>query len=352
MSAASRLATPTPPALADRVARLDWAGIGEALDAQGFATTPALLDAAECDALAALYPEEAPFRSRVVMQRHNFGRGEYKYFRYPLPPDIDALRHAIYPRLVPIANRWSERLNDATRFPAGARRVSCAVPRGGTATPDAAAPQIRRGRLQLPSPGSLRGADLPAPDDHPARRARRRVRRRRVPHRRATAAGTVEGRGRAITARRGGDLRGAPSSGAGHARQPTASTSATASAGSARGNAAASASFSTMPANQPGSREITGGHGKSRCIRSLARSSGVVLRRRPDGHYGGDTTSIPMTTIRDPFITIGSALVSRWDAVLPVHPIDRMAFEVAADGGSDGRKEEPFANLRRKVRIA
>ena len=116
MSAAPRIADSTP-SLADRVARLDWTSIAAALDASGFATTPALLDADECRALAALYPQEAPFRSRVVMQRHNFGRGEYKYFRYPLPATIEELRQAIYPRLAPIANRWHERLGETTRFP-------------------------------------------------------------------------------------------------------------------------------------------------------------------------------------------------------------------------------------------
>ena len=100
----------------DRLARLDWAGIEAALDAQGYATTLPLLDAAGCRALSALYGQEAPFRSRVVMQRHGFGRGEYKYFRYPLPAAVDELRRAIYPRLAPTANRWRERLKDGAPF--------------------------------------------------------------------------------------------------------------------------------------------------------------------------------------------------------------------------------------------
>ncbi len=78
---------------------------------------PALLDPQECRALAALYPEDAPFRSRVVMQRHAFGRGEYKYLRYPLPPLVEALRQALYPRLAPLANLWHERLGEENRFP-------------------------------------------------------------------------------------------------------------------------------------------------------------------------------------------------------------------------------------------
>ena len=67
-----------------------------------------MLTRRECGGLAALYPKEEAFRSRVVMQRHAFGRGEYKYFRYPLPGRIEALRQAIYPHLAPIANRWRE----------------------------------------------------------------------------------------------------------------------------------------------------------------------------------------------------------------------------------------------------
>jgi hypothetical protein len=103
--------------IAGRVAAVDWTAAEEALDRDGFATLPALLGAEECRALAALYREDAPFRSRVVMQRHAFGRGEYKYLRYPLPPLVEALRQALYPCLVPLANRWHERLGEAGRFP-------------------------------------------------------------------------------------------------------------------------------------------------------------------------------------------------------------------------------------------
>ena len=95
----------------------DWADIERALDARGHAVLPGLLAAAQCDALAALYPMEAYYRSRIVMARHGFGRGEYKYFAYPLPPLVDALRHALYPRLVPVANRWNRQLGIDTRYP-------------------------------------------------------------------------------------------------------------------------------------------------------------------------------------------------------------------------------------------
>ena len=96
---------------------VDWREIAASLDERGYATTPPLLRREECGALAALYPREEVFRSRVVMQRHAFGRGEYKYFKYPLPGVVEGLRQAIYPRLAPIANRWRERLREEGRFP-------------------------------------------------------------------------------------------------------------------------------------------------------------------------------------------------------------------------------------------
>jgi hypothetical protein len=95
----------------------DWTAAAEALDTQGWAVLPGLLDPLECDAIAASYDEDAMFRSRVVMARHGFGRGEYRYFAYPLPGRIQALRSALYPHLAPIANRWHERMALERRFP-------------------------------------------------------------------------------------------------------------------------------------------------------------------------------------------------------------------------------------------
>jgi hypothetical protein len=100
------------------IAALDWGRIVNDLDADGCATTGVLLPAANCAALAALYAEDAPFRSRVVMARHGFGRGEYKYFAYPLPAAITALRTALYPPLAEIANRWNEATALDARYPA------------------------------------------------------------------------------------------------------------------------------------------------------------------------------------------------------------------------------------------
>jgi hypothetical protein len=87
------------------------------LAANGYTTLPAL-DAATCRELAALYDDDSRFRSRVVMQRHNFGRGEYKYLAYPLPEPVAALRTALYPPLAAIANQWRATLHEAGRFPA------------------------------------------------------------------------------------------------------------------------------------------------------------------------------------------------------------------------------------------
>jgi hypothetical protein len=105
--------------LSGRVAALDWSRIETALDAEGAATTGVLLSPAECAALEALYDGEDPglFRSRVVMAKHGFGRGEYKYFAAPLPEPVAALRAALYPRLMPLANRWHAAMGLEPRFP-------------------------------------------------------------------------------------------------------------------------------------------------------------------------------------------------------------------------------------------
>jgi hypothetical protein len=104
--------------IAERVASLAWNRIAEDLDRYGCAVTGPLLSAAECASLAALYPRDANFRSRIVMRRHGFGSGEYKYFSYPLPAAVAALRAALYPRLAPLANRWNERMGSKPRYPA------------------------------------------------------------------------------------------------------------------------------------------------------------------------------------------------------------------------------------------
>ena len=107
MTAGLRLAK-SGPALArvsERVAGLDWDRIAQSLDAVGYATTGPLLHSDECAGLVASYPADKGFRSRVIMARHGFGRGEYKYFDYPLPQLVSQLRTAFYPQLAEFANR-------------------------------------------------------------------------------------------------------------------------------------------------------------------------------------------------------------------------------------------------------
>jgi len=103
--------------IAHRIAAVDWPAVEDSLDRRGHATLPGVLAPAECAALAALYDNDARFRSRVVMRRHNFGEGEYKYLNYPLPREVEALRQACYPRLVPVANRWRAALRESGQFP-------------------------------------------------------------------------------------------------------------------------------------------------------------------------------------------------------------------------------------------
>jgi hypothetical protein len=103
--------------ITDRIEALDWEGVSQALDAQGNAVLGRLLSPDECRAVAGLYRDESHFRSRVVMARHGYGRGEYKYFSYPLPQVVADLRSALYPRLAPIATHWSAALDSDVRYP-------------------------------------------------------------------------------------------------------------------------------------------------------------------------------------------------------------------------------------------
>ena len=100
-----------------RVAAYDWEELKAELDAYGCAVLPKLLAPAECRAIAALYPDESHFRSRVVMARHGFGKGEYRYFHYPLPDLLGGLRTALYPRLAGVANQWNSRMGIDERYP-------------------------------------------------------------------------------------------------------------------------------------------------------------------------------------------------------------------------------------------
>lgn len=95
----------------------DPAALGAALDRDGYAIVPGVLPADLCAALAAGYDDDAAFRSRVVMARHGFGQGEYRYYAYPLPEPVATLRAVFYPLLQPIAERWAATLGEATRYP-------------------------------------------------------------------------------------------------------------------------------------------------------------------------------------------------------------------------------------------
>jgi uncharacterized protein len=106
-----------PPDIGARVAAMDWGQAANDLDAYGCTVLKGLLTVEECGALATLYPDDSHFRSRVVMGRHGFGRGEYKYFSYPLPGLIAKLRPALYANLYGIANRWNEAMGIDIRYP-------------------------------------------------------------------------------------------------------------------------------------------------------------------------------------------------------------------------------------------
>src|SRR5262245_281651 len=104
--------------VAARVRRYDWPAIRTSLNADGWARLPALLNARECASMQALYPQAQLFRSTIDMARHNFGRGEYRYFAAPLPPLVAALRSALYEPLAVTAREWAARLRrDPEQFP-------------------------------------------------------------------------------------------------------------------------------------------------------------------------------------------------------------------------------------------
>jgi hypothetical protein len=105
------------PDISERIAAIDWQSVVANLDADGYAVIDALLSHQECTALAESYQSESLFRSTVVMARHGFGRGEYKYFCSPLPQLVASLRAALYPRLCGIANRWNTAMNLPVRYP-------------------------------------------------------------------------------------------------------------------------------------------------------------------------------------------------------------------------------------------
>jgi uncharacterized protein len=117
MNALAKIAAAPGGEARERVARCDWDVIDAELGAYGCAVLQKLLGARECETIAALYDDEKHFRSHIHMARHGFGRGEYRYFKYPLPALIADLRAALYPHLASIANAWNERMRIAIRYP-------------------------------------------------------------------------------------------------------------------------------------------------------------------------------------------------------------------------------------------
>ncbi len=113
----------------------NWADAVESLDAQGSALLKHVLTPGECDELASLYSNDALFRSRVVMSRHGFGRGEYKYFQYPLPALVAELRTSFYPHLAPIANRWNSEMGIEIQYPESHAEFLDRCHRAGQAKP-------------------------------------------------------------------------------------------------------------------------------------------------------------------------------------------------------------------------
>ena len=100
-----------------RIQGLDWPGLWESIQQNGFALTPVVLTASECKELVGLYAGDKGFRSHIIMARYRFGRGDYKYFEYPLPPIVQEIRESSFPQLVSVANRWNEHLGVKDRFP-------------------------------------------------------------------------------------------------------------------------------------------------------------------------------------------------------------------------------------------
>jgi hypothetical protein len=167
---------------------IDWSAAQNDLNASGFSILPQILSPADRTSFTNLYDDDANFRSRVVMARHGYGKGEYKYFSYPLPKLVTDLRAALYPPLAQIANDWNEALKKRPALPGGPRRIFGALPRCGAGAADAIAAALRRGRLQLSASGPLWRACLSVAGGLPVVRAGTRFRGRRIrPHRTAPA---------------------------------------------------------------------------------------------------------------------------------------------------------------------
>ena len=176
---------------AGRTLAVDWTGGGARSRCQGFAVLPKLLTPAECKDLSGYYSDNSRFRSRIDMTRHGFGRGEYKYFSYPLPDLIADLRTALYPPLAAVANRWNAAMGIDVRYPDAHAEFLERCHRAGQMRPTPLLLQVCSRRLQLPAPGRLRRARFPVAGRHTACGARPRFLRRRIRADRAASANAI-----------------------------------------------------------------------------------------------------------------------------------------------------------------
>lgn len=180
---------------ARRVGGIDWNRVSADLDADGCARAGKLLTVPECRALASLYEHDDAFRNRVVMARHGFGQGEYRYMAYPLPEAVQALRETLYPALAAIANRWRETLGESGRLPPTLAEYLDRCRRAGQARPTPLILKYERGdfnclhqdlygelvfplqmTLLLSKPGrDFSGGELMLVENRPRRQARGRV---------------------------------------------------------------------------------------------------------------------------------------------------------------------------------
>ena len=215
MSVARRKA----PDIQERVTALDWTAIFSDLDSCGCATTGPLLTQDECAALAQSYPQDEPFRSRIVMARHGFGRGEYKYFAYPLPDIVCALRTALYPPLAEIANRWNTAMGVDVAYPADHAAYLQRCHKAGQSKPTPLLLQYGAGDYNCLHQDIYGANVFPLQVAFLLSRPRCGFHRRRIRPDRAAAAHAVAGRSGAATPRRRRDLSGAPSAGPRHARR-------------------------------------------------------------------------------------------------------------------------------------
>ena len=146
-----------------RLKKHDWDRTGSDLNSFGCAAIDKLLTRDECREIAALYPKEEFFRSHIHMDRHGFGKGEYRYFKYPLPDLLGGLRTALYPHLAVVANSWNEHMNVERRYPERHAEFLRQCHAAGQATTNPSSPPICSGRLQLSASRSLRRPRFSSP---------------------------------------------------------------------------------------------------------------------------------------------------------------------------------------------